>query len=86
MAALYVYTRYAPSCSTGSDHLVPDLLPYASDEEVAGAPFTFQDWAHGIGGFSCVGLRLGGVCVGACDSDEQMRLTFLSTFGCAFAV
>ena len=79
------YSRYAMQLGatlSGSSSLVPTPpAPYASDAEVAAAPFTFQDWAHGIGGFSRVGRRLGGVCTGACDSDEQICLVFMSTFG-----
>ena len=41
---------------------------YVTDEEYAAANFTFMDWAHGpCFGFTRVGHRAGGLCIGACD-------------------
>jgi hypothetical protein len=64
-------SRYRPT--------FPQLLlsegSYVSDAEYAAAPWTFQDWAHGpCFGFTRVGHRGGGLCVGACDSDETARM------------
>jgi hypothetical protein len=47
---------------------------FVTDAEFAAAPWTFQDWAHGpCFGFTRVGHRGGGLCVGACDSDDMAR-------------
>lgn len=58
-----------------------DTHAYASDEEYAAAAFTFQDWCHGLGGMRRAGERCGGLCTGACDIDDRMRMTYLATFG-----
>ena len=40
-----------------------------------------QDWAHGpCFGFTRVGLRGGGLCVGACDSARDARAQYVATF------
>ena len=61
--------------------LTGDVDKYVSDEAYAAAPFTFMDWAHGpCFGFTRVGHRAGGLCVGACDSDESARMQYVATF------
>lgn len=58
-----------------------ERMAYASDEACANAPFLFQDWCHGYnGGMRRAAERLGGVCTGACDSDEAARMAYLATF------
>ena len=40
-----------------------------------------MDWAHGpCFGFTRVGQRCGGLCIGACDSDASARMQYLATF------
>ena len=70
-----VYKHIFPQLTTGA-------VQYVGDEEYAAADFTFMDWAHGpCFGFTRVGHRAGGVCVGACDSDEGARMQYMATFG-----
>ena len=54
---------------------------YVTDEEYAAAQWTFMDWAHGpCFGFTRVGHRGDGLCVGACDSDATARMQYMATF------
>ncbi len=66
--------------------VVPQLTAavdkYVTPEQLAAAKWTFFDCFHGpCGAFTRVGARLGGLCIGACDSDSRARTTYLSTFG-----
>lgn len=69
-----IYKQMLPQLTTGAEK-------YVTDEEYAAADFTFIDMAHGpCFGFTRVGHRAGGLCVGACDSDEKARVQYMATF------
>jgi hypothetical protein len=57
------------------------LERYVSDEAYAHAQWTFADGFCGaIGGVRRAAERLGGVCVGACDSNKDARLVYQASF------
>lgn len=64
--------------------VVPQLSiveKWVADNEYSAAAWTFMDWAHGpCGGFTRVGHRAGGACIGACDIDPEARAAYLATF------
>ena len=68
--------------ATPTESLPQPLAPASArptKEERDAATFLFIDAFHGkLGGFGVVGKRLGGVCIGACDSDLDARAAYRS--------